>query len=420
MKRLIAILLACSMLLTSCASQDIVKDNSGTTTQVEAHTVAPETYAEDTLPVEENTAETTFIDRSKEIENLGFTTLDDADLMRYVEDSVYIDLVTQLDNEDYFVENVSAVYISKEYLDELEYNSQANIFFGYTLAELEEMFEGTKYIFTLGDDGTTTVQEFEEYDDTYARIVKNVAIGTGVILLCVTVSTVSNAVGAPAAITAIFAASAKAGTTFALSSGTFSFVTTAIIKGFQTKDFGEALKAAALSGSEGFMWAAISGSLIGGAGEAIALKGATISGLTMNEAAQIQLETKMPLDVITQIHSMEEYNIYKEIGFTTEVVNGKLALIRDIDLDYVGADGLTNLQRMLSGNAPLDPTGVAYELHHIGQHADSTLAILTQAEHRMEGNYSILHILGNESEIDRVEFAIIRESFWKTIGSLAA
>ena len=113
----------------------------------------------------------------------GFSGMNDPNLLRYTEDAIYENLVATLDSDEYFVENVSAVYISQEYIDELAYNSQANIYFGYTLQELAEQFQGKKYIFTLGDDGSTIVTEFEEYDDTYDRALKNVAIGTGVILV---------------------------------------------------------------------------------------------------------------------------------------------------------------------------------------------------------------------------------------------
>lgn len=63
---------------------------------------------------------------------------------------------------------LSAVYISKEYLDEVAFNSQSNVYFGYTLAELDEVFQGTRYIFTLGDDGNTTVRELQAIDDPQA------------------------------------------------------------------------------------------------------------------------------------------------------------------------------------------------------------------------------------------------------------
>lgn len=97
------------------------------------------------------------------------------------------------------------------------------------------------------------------------------------------------------------------------------------------------------------------------------------------------------------------------------MVNNQLALVRDIDLDFVDPDsGLTNLERMQDGLAALDPsTGNAYELHHVGQNMDSTLAILTKAEHDLPG----LHVM-EESRIDRKVFDQIRPKFWKSMATI--
>ena len=65
-----------------------------------------------------------------------FRRMGDAALLPYLENSLYEQLVSDLDSSDYFVENVQAVYISQEYLDELAFNSQENVYFGYTLSEL--------------------------------------------------------------------------------------------------------------------------------------------------------------------------------------------------------------------------------------------------------------------------------------------
>ena len=241
-----------------------------------------------------------------------FSGMNDPALLQYIEDDLYEGLVSTLDSEEYFVENVQAVYISQEYLDEVAYNSQANVFFGFTLAELEAQFEGERYVFTLGDDGTTQVQPFEDYDDTYDRILHNIAVGTGVILVCVTVSVATG--GVAPAVSMIFAVSAKTASVAALSGGALGGVAAGITTGIQTKDLDSALKAAALSGSEGFKWGAITGAISGGASEAIALKGATLKGLTMNEAAMIQRDSKWSLDIIKNISSVEEYNLYKSSG----------------------------------------------------------------------------------------------------------
>lgn len=350
----------------------------------------------------------------------GFSGMNDPNLLRYIEATVYDNLVAAMDSEEYFVENVSAIYISQEYIDELAYNSRANIYFGYTLEEIAEQFQGKKYVFTLGDDGTTIVTEFEDYDDTYDRALKNVAIGTGVILVCVTVSVVT--AGAPA-VSMIFAASAKTGTIMALSGGTIGGISAGIVTGIETGDMEQALKAAALAGSEGYKWGAISGAVSGGASEAVALKGATMNGLTMNQAAMIQRESKYPIDVIKQFSSVEQYEICKTAGLHPVTINGKTSLIRAIDLDYVDEFGRTNLQRMQQGLAAVDPdSGIAYELHHIGQKKDATLAILTKSEHMQGGNNTIWHEFGQASEVHNAANDTLwnkqRQTFWKQLAKL--
>lgn len=396
MKRLIALILVCA-LLTGC------------TPQTNSDGIQEEATAPATSQPESSYSFT-------EEEPPEFSDLNDVNLLPYLEDSIYSELVTTLNSEDYFVENVNAIYISKEYLEEVAYNSQENIYFGYTLSELDSYFQGTRYVFTLGDDGQTVVTEFQKYDDTYDQILKNVAIGTGVILVCVTVSIVTYGAGAPA-VSMIFAASAKTGTIMALSSGVFSGVSAGVVKGIETGDLNESMKAAALAGSEGFKWGAISGTIAGGSGEAIALKGATLNGLTMNEAALIQRESKLPLEFIKNFHSMDEYTVLKNAGLTLSKVNGRMALTQNIDWDFIGdiEDGRTNAQRVIDGLAPLDQSGKPYELHHIGQMSDSPLAILTNLQHK--SNYSVLHANtgSTASNIDRNLFAKQRQDFWKAL-----
>ncbi len=346
--------------------------------------------------------------------DLKFDDLSDPDLQRYVADAVYSDLVQRIDSDEYYIENVETTYISKEYLEELSYNTQSNIYFGYTLAELDEAFGDERYIFTLGDDGQTVVKAFEDYDDTYDQVVRNVAVGTGVILVCVTISAVTAGAGMPAA-SMIFATSAKTGAVVALSSGVISGASAAIFKGIETGDMDEALKAGALSGSGGFIWGAIGGALSGGVGEASVLKGATAGSLTMNEVAAIQKESGIPLDVLKQLNNTEQYEIIKNAGLTPKMVNGKTALVRDIDLGFTDEMGRTNLERMKEGLAALDPaTGKAYELHHIGQQVDSTLAILTQEEHRLGGNSKIWHKLTkSDVHAEGNNWDAQRKAFWE-------
>lgn len=412
MKRGIALVLSCVLVLVGCGQSTMSVDTQGveeTKVEVVANVTDEGITVETTQDMEDATPYEYVVD---------FNSLDDTELQRYVQDNIYNELVAQLDSDEYFVENVSAVYISQEYIDELTYNSKPNVYFGYTLEEIDAVYQGTRYVFTMSEEGDTIVVPFEEYDDTFEQVIKDVAIGTGVILICVTVSVVSAGAGAPA-VSMIFAASAKSGTIFALSSGGLSAVASGVVTGIETGDMDEALKAAALSGSESFKWGAITGVISGGTTEVVALKGATLNGLTMNEAAIIQKESGFPLDVIKQFRNMEQYNICKDAGLTSKLVNGKTALIRNIDLNYVDdATGYTNLELMSRGYAPIDPaTGTKYQLHHIGQKADSTLAILTEAEHKLGGNDTIWHLkdIATEVHTSTNNWDAQRKQFWKAM-----
>lgn len=419
MKRGIALVLSCALVLVGCGQSTMSVDFQSveeTKVEVVANVTDEGITVETTQDVEEATPYEYVVD---------FNSLDDAELQRYVQDNIYNELVAQLDSDEYFVENVSAVYISQEYIDELTYNSKPNVYFGYTLEEIDAVYQGTRYVFTMSEDRDTIVIPFEEYDDTFEQVIKNVAIGTGVILICVTVSVVSGGAGAPA-VSMIFAASAKSGTIFALSSGGLSAVASGIVTGIETGDMDEALKAAALSGSESFKWGAITGVISGGATENAkyakamnSLKGTTLNGLTTQQAAAIQMESGYPVDVIKQFRNMEQYNICKDAGLTSKLVNGKTALIRNIDLNYVdNATGYTNLELMSRGYAPIDPaTGTKYQLHHIGQKADSTLSILTEAEHKLGRNDSIWHLkdIATEVHTSTNNWDAQRKQFWKAM-----
>ena len=404
MKKIIAILLAV-LFFTGCAPKQ----------NIETH-VEPD--------VSQSPEETTKPDQLEQSapEELTFNGLNDPNLLRYMEDSIYAGVVQNLNSEEYFVENVEAVYVSQEYLDELEYNSKSNIYFGYTIDELDALFQGEKYVFTLDEEGKTTVTAFEPYDDTYDKALMKVAIGTGVILVCVTVSVVTGGIGtgAAAAVSTIFSAAAKGSAIMASSGGLISGVTSGIVTGLQTEDFDQALHAAAESGSEGFMWGAVAGAVSGGVGEAVNLHGATLNGLTMGQAAKIQKESGFPLDVIKEFSSMEQYNVCKSAGLTPCLINGKTELIRNIDLNFVDEMGRTNIQRMEQGLAALDPTGKSYELHHIGQKADSTLAILTHAEHMEGRNNEIWHILDGPTEVHGPgnTWNTQRQDFWKALAKI--
>ncbi len=408
-KKLIAIALALALTLCGC-SQAASTDQSSESVGNESK----ETTTEVDIPEDElgDSEEYSF--------KAEYDSLDDDNLLTYIEDEVYEDLVQELNDKGDYVENVDAIYISKEYLEESAYNSQANIFFGYTLEDIENVYGDSKYVFTVNDEGKTVVTDFEDYDDTYEQIIKNVAIGSGVILLCVTVSAITGGADA-SAVSMIFAMSAKTGTIMALSSAGIGGIAAGVTTQIETGDVSHALEAAALESSKQFKWGAILGTFSGGAvGTAKyasamkALKGVKLT-LPLQEAAAIQMESGYPASVIAQFRSVEEYEVFKAAGLEAQMVDGQIALIqRNIDLTKVDAYGRTNLERMKLGLSALDDAGNSYELHHIGQEADATLAILTAEEH----DNVVLHGFTEISKIDRNAFAVQRNHFWKCMAEI--
>lgn len=257
MKKSIALLLSLLIMLSIFQGCSLQNNESKKESEAETTTLSTEST---------NTNETAILN-DNEIAN-SFLGVDDPNLLQYVEDTVYSKLSTDLGSDDYIIESVSSSYVSQEYIDELKYNSRENVYFGFTKSELDQKFKGTKYVFALDENGKTSVKEFEPYDDTYDKILLNAAIGTGVILVCVVLTVATDGAGAPAA-AAIFATSAKTGAIAALSSAVIGGTTAGLIKGIETNNFDDALKAASLEGSEGYKIGAIFGAVTGGFSKAV-------------------------------------------------------------------------------------------------------------------------------------------------------
>ena len=410
-KRILSLILCC-LLLTGCTlPQTAPVETAGPTVPPETTvpvTVAPETEPpETTVPVEAEPI--TEADLLLSLNNPEFLTL--------LEEQVYQNLITHLDSTDYYVANVEVIYVSNEYLSELEFNSQTNIYFGYSLDQLNEFFEGKHYIFTLGSEGETVVQELTVPDNTFHDTVKTVMIGGGIVLVCATVVDLANG----GAVTGSIIAFAKEIGTPALKSGAIKFISTLVQnisgKELNAKNLDQALQTSVTAGAEKFAWSALSGVFKKVTGVSIPLTGTGSNGLSNSESAQIQQDQGLPLDFINNFHSMEEYQVYLDASLECRKVNGQWAYIRDIDWEQVDDQGRTNAQRVQEGLSPLDPEGESYELHHIGQRTDSPLAILTSREH--EENFSALHANTGETEGEQPsqgsDWTQQRRAFWKAL-----
>ena len=142
----------------------------------------------------------------------------------------------------------------------------------------------------------------------------------------------------------------------------------------------------------------------------------------MNEAAQIQMDSKLPINVISQLHSMKEYEVYKSAGLKTMMVNGRMTLVPNIDYNYVTKlpDGteVTNRMRMRRGLPAIEPaTGLSYEVHHVGQKNDGVLAVLTRDQHREKGAFGVLHEIWKDSEVvnSGTEWRKTTSNLWKSL-----
>ncbi len=356
------------------------------------------------------------------------SAINDEQFLQYLRDELYYNTVADIESEGSIITQVNTMYLSKEYLEERAYNSRENIFFGYSLSELDEFFGETKYVFSLGENGETVVQEMKAIseEEINARLLKNVAIGAGVILVSTVV--ITSVMGNPVKIPFLISLSAK-GWQGALSRAAthiivdaakemlVKFITVGVKSAVTTGDFSEAIEVAARAGIDGFKWGAVCG-LVDYATEKVPalsafsgrLKDYVKDELSAEQVEEIQKDLGYPLEMIRAFQSYEDYLLFKNDGITPYPVNGRWALIRsDIAPNKKDANGLTNVERMKKGLAPLDDEGREYQLNFVGKGEETVPAILSFTE---VNNPVFIKYIHNEkystNELDK-----IRVSFWK-------
>lgn len=108
---------------------------------------------------------------------------------------------------------------------------------------------------------------------------------------------------------------------------------------------------------------------------------------------QIKKESPYTDKINKSLLSYDEFFYYCSLNLIEAEVT-RSSLIREIDLDlFVTSKGKTNRELMNAGLSPFafDDEKGEIELHHIGQEIDSPFAELTREEHRLVGNYGLLH-----------------------------
>lgn len=370
MKKIVALCMCLIILLTGCTKETALNTGleSNNITEKELTTIKSDkdenVTSSESADVKDAEQET---DDHQEEEVLpSFSGLDDPDLYQYVESDLYANLESLLNSEDYVIEDIQVRYVSKEYLEEQAYNSIPNVYFGYTLEDLSKYFDGNRYIFTLSD-GDTTVRPFEEYDDSYEEMIKDVAIGAGIILVSVvlTVATAGAITPVMSGIHVFFATTATEATKFALSGALIGGLQAGIITGVETGDFKETLKASAEAAAESFKWGAIIGASVGafkGAGKLImgtpgALKTGQATPATNSKGKISPKESEDKALKIYKGESQKSYLNGKEVPYGTpkstrpDIVvkgkNGRLKAIEVKNYNLESSNGRNNLYTTL-------------------------------------------------------------------------
>lgn len=328
---------------------------------------------------QESQSETSSPELASQEEETESLSPSDPAYLKSLEDSVYAQLNEQLATDDVKVESVEAIYYSKEYLEEMLYNSKSNIYFGYTLEELNQQFKGQRYVFQLSESGETEVVPFEDYDDSFERIIKNIATGSGVILVCATIS-----IATGGTVSAVFAAAATTG----LKVGVSSALSTAVISGgltaVNTGDLKASIKQATLDSSEAFKWGAIVGSVSGGTSKWLeqldakkqltsAIKATSgIPTYQQSEIDAVAYYSKLGYENIrTQVSFLNGKEVSSKIAGSTRPdilawIDGKLKAIETKNYDLVKSANLkamiTELRRQFSNRATHLPEGTEQRL----------------------------------------------------------
>ena len=252
---------------------------------------------------------------------------------------------------------------------------------------MDSLFQGTRYVFALDANNQTTVQAFQALPGrNIDAILKNVAIGAGVIVFCVVVSYATAGTGTTAAVhTAhlIFVASAKSAAVAASASAVFSGASAAIVKGIETGNMDEALWPAAESGSESFKWGAIVGAVTGGVSEAWKLhkveKAVRAQAILKQEAVEKSLDTGRRVSLPGQSASYSAEEIEKAMSVTDDIVKNNM---NALDGYYHAGQ-----QFQFKNNEGILPSGIQYFEYDVNPYTPGVRRDALRLIHGSDGSW---------------------------------
>lgn len=186
--------------------------------------------------------------------------ISDASFVQNLQDSVYNLIVDDLDEsgdeKQIEVQEVKAVYLSKEYIEQYSFNSKETKFFGSTLGELEAKFGDQKYVFDIDESGKTVCHAVNDFDNTFDQVQQVAVLGTGVILISVTNLCATS--GAP--VTALVACTGPAASTITANAPQIALLAaSSAVAIFNNGDVGDAAKDIAFDTGSDFIMQAIGG-----------------------------------------------------------------------------------------------------------------------------------------------------------------
>lgn len=188
--------------------------------------------------------------------------ISDAGFVENLQDSVYNLIVDDLDEsgntQQVEVKEVKAVYLSKEYIEQYSFNSKETKFFGSTLGELEAKFGDQKYVFDIDENGKTVCHAVNDFDNTFEQVSEVALLGTGVILISVTIACASGA----APVTALVACTGPTASVITANAPQIAVLAaSSAVAIFDNGDVGDAAKDIAFDTGSDFIMQAIGGTV---------------------------------------------------------------------------------------------------------------------------------------------------------------
>lgn len=189
----------------------------------------------------------------------------DEETLQQLKDQVYADISEELSTDEYLVQDVKVIYLTEEEVATM--SPEDKIYFGYSANGLNDVITSDMTVIDESEYGTIDVKSEKLLDkDDRTTVIKNLAIGTGIILVCVTVVCVTKDMEIDnEVVTAFIELAPKAAALGAAGFATITGTVSGAIQYVKSKNLKESFRKLIVDGSKGFKWGAIIGTVYAGA-----------------------------------------------------------------------------------------------------------------------------------------------------------